>query len=350
MAQFTFTISLRLSQNFDKRSSATSPAPQIAFLVSGQTRAFETSSVRRSLNDHLFKAFSKGTNARQFFYLKNTGDTRGLDPDPEIKQQDPCMRSQRYTWSKMQPNVWTVQKIGTMEIFTTKVHAIPHCIGSWTDIKSWVQVETDSVTFKELDPDVLVFTDYNDHPKLQMSNEQACFPELYNDMTHRGHVENVWGGTYQKGHDIVQEWEEKNNMNFDIIVYNRPDLLFTQNFPLSYEDMNWHEEWLWSVDEPDFLWVMPRHIARDVLQTFKLRNECHPGERCCRALDDTDEREGANCCSSSYYIQNYWHQLNNYTLRSIDLHGVCHAASQSKLDKNNRDSWSLWIDRSLPSS
>ena len=86
----------------------------------------------------------------------------------------------------------------------------------------------------------------------------------------------------REAYKLVESWEERNSMRFDIIVYVRPDLRFHRDLPFTYMDIDWHRDWILDQGSaPDWFWIMPRDVATDALQTLTLLNETLTTSPCC---------------------------------------------------------------------
>ena len=120
---------------------------------------------------------------------------------------------------------------------------------------------------------------------------------------------------------------------FDIVVYVRLDLRFRQDLPFTYMDIDWHNEWIWDpMHGPDWLWIMPRHIATDALQTLTLLKKTWTTSSCCWRCATAENKfrpcpgraQPEHKCPGllSWYIPKYWERAGGYNLKEMNLERV----------------------------
>ena len=119
----------------------------------------------------------------------------------------------------------------------------------------------------------------------------------------------------------------------DIVVYVRLDLRFRQDLPFTYMDIDWHNEWIWDpMHGPDWLWIMPRHVATDALQTLTLLKKTWTTSSCCWRCATAENKfrpcpgraQPEHKCPGllSWYIPKYWERAGGYHLKEMNLERV----------------------------
>ena len=362
------------SESGSQNPSASERLPQIAFLIAGQVRAFSRRDVRRDLSEHLFKAFSgekayekiKRAHTVQLFYLKANCDRRCSEAK-EVRDQEAYEKWKKrhgrtdlhnetqyqtantqypqesmeantsggtsYTWSKMKPDRWIAQNTGR-SLRSISAAEFPDEIGSWQGIRSWAQTGhvAGNISFEEMDPDLVRIVDYDVPNQNATDIDQIilhCFPKrIYRDGDTEGAtrkdytdlISKYWG-MLREAYKLVESWEERNSMRFDIIVYVRPDLRFHRDLPFTYMDIDWHRDWILDQGSaPDWFWIMPRDVATDAFQTLSLVNETLTTSPCCaRRWTKTDKPVSGCPGEISFYIPSYWHRVKGYNLTNKQL-------------------------------
>ena len=226
-----------------------------------------------------------------------------------------------YTWSKMEPDRWIAQNTGR-SLRSISAAEFPDEIGSWQGIRSWAQTGhvAGNISFEEMDPDLVKIVDYDVPNEIDIDQILLhCFPKkniLEAGAVNRDYTDLIskYWGMLREAYKLVESWEERNSMRFDIIVYVRPDLRFHRDLPFTYMDIDWHRDWILDQGSaPDWFWIMPRDVATDALQTLTFQNSCKQEDKCCIAT--------YLCCPGrlSWYIPFYWHRVNGYNLTSKRL-------------------------------
>ena len=133
-------------------------------------------------------------------------------------------------------------------------------------------------------------------------------------------ISKYWG-MLREAYTLVESWEERNSMRFDIIVYVRPDLRFHRDLPFTYMDIDWHRDWILDQGSaPDWFWIMPRDVATDAFQTSTLLNETLTTSPCCGRRWTKTDKPVSGCPSEiSFYIPSYWHRVKGYNLTNKKL-------------------------------
>jgi len=249
-----------------------------------------------------------------------------------------------YTWSKMEPDRWIAQNTGR-SLRSISAAEFPDEIGSWQGIRSWAQTGhvAGNISFEEMDPDLVKIVDYDVPNEIDIDQILLhCLPKkkiLEAGPVNRDYTDLIskYWGMLREAYKLVESWEERNSMRFDIIVYVRPDLRFHRDLPFTYMDIDWHRDWILDQGSaPDWFWIMPRDVATDALQTLTLLNETLTTSPCCGRERGEGKRGrrvsgcpsfgctgGFGRCPSktqaSFFIPYYWHRVKGYNLTNKQL-------------------------------
>jgi hypothetical protein len=149
---------------------------------------------------------------------------------------------------------------------------------------------------------------------------------------HRPEYQNramLWWGALEAAWGLVREFEAERSITFAGVFVSRPDLLFQRDFgPRCLYDRDvWYTGGLGG---PDWLWLMPRHVATQALTTAsEISSRCNATSRCCE-LQHVAHREGKSYderhrddWAFSYWILRYWTLRSNLTI-STRLRGHAH--------------------------
>ena len=117
--------------------------------------------------------------------------------------------------------------------------------------------------------------------------------------------------TLEAAWNMVLDFEAQHSLRFGGVFLSRPDLQFERDFgPRCMYDVNtWYTGGLGG---PDWLWLMPRHVASAALTSASVFSKCMSGSACCdmqhKAHRDgmAKDKRHEDDWVFSYWIMRYW--------------------------------------------